>query len=77
MDSLNTSPKSYLSAEQEVDDDVVDSVTELLVVEISLVVWEPVVTEEDVVVPSEVDDVPGSFPEHASTSFKVSFRMFG
>ena len=50
MDSLNTSPKSYLSAEQEVDEDVVDSVTELLVVEISLVVWEPVVTEEDVVV---------------------------
>ena len=50
---------------------------ELLVVEIWLVVWEPVVTEEDVVVPSEVDDVPDPLPEHAFTPFNVSFTMFG
>ena len=36
-------------SDPEVDSDV-DSVSELLVVEIWLVVWEPVVTEEDVVV---------------------------
>ena len=52
---------------------------ELLVDEISLVVWEPVVTEDVVVGASEVEDVPvpGPLPEQVSTPFKVSLTMFG